>query len=121
MFKTRGGFTMKAAYRTLACIGLVFAMAVVVRAADEKKTLKGEIGCAKCVFKVEGVKTCTNAIKVKDGDKEVIYIIDDGGRKAKYHGKICTDGKKGSVTGVVSKKGEKLYIKPEKGGVKFED
>jgi hypothetical protein len=114
---------MKAAYKTLMCVALFFAVIMMARAQDEKKSKKltGEIGCAKCVFKVEGCKVCTNAIKVKDGDKEVIYIIDDGGRKAKYHGKICTEAKKGSVTGVITKKGDKQYIKPDKGGVKLED
>jgi hypothetical protein len=118
---------MKAAFKTLMCAAIVFAVVIVAQAADDKsdskksKKLTGELGCAKCVFKVEGCKVCTNAIKVKDGDKEVIYIIDDGGRKAKYHGKICTEAKKGSVTGVITKKGEKNYIKPEKDGVKFED
>ena len=111
---------MKAAFRTLACVGLVFAMAVVVRAADEKKTLKGEIGCAKCVFKVEGCKVCTNAIKVKEDGKDVIYYLKDNAKKEKYHGKFCTAPKKGSVTGVVSTKDDKKYITPAKDGVKFD-
>ncbi len=113
---------MKAALRTLVCLAMVLAIGMVVQAGEKKtKTLKGELGCAKCVFKVEGIKACTNAIKVKDGDKEVIYIIDDGGRKAKYHGKICTSGKNGSVKGVVSKKGDQMHIKPVKDGVKLDD
>jgi hypothetical protein len=117
---------MKAAFKTLLCLAIVFATVMVVRAEDEKKdskkvTLKGDLGCAKCVFKVEGVTKCTNAIQVKKGDKEVIYILSDKGAKEKYHKGICTETKKGSVTGVVSKKGDKHYIKPEKGGVKFED
>jgi hypothetical protein len=115
---------MKAAYKTLLCVGLVFAITLVVRAADEKKTLKGEIGCPKCVFKLDKKITkgkCANAIKVKDGDKEVIYIFDDKGAKESYHKSICTESKKGSVTGVVTKKGDQYYIKPDKDSVKFED
>jgi hypothetical protein len=112
---------MKAAFRMLGCLVMVLAITLVAQAGEKKtKTLEGEIGCAKCVFMVEGCKVCTNAIKVKEGDKQVIYIIDDGGKKAKYHGKICRESKKGSVTGVVSKKGEKMYIKPSKDGVKFD-
>lgn len=124
---------MKAAFKMLLSVAVVFATVLVVQAEDkdEKKkddkkpvTLKGELGCAKCVFKVKGCKVCTNAIKVKEGDKEVVYVIDDGGRKAKYHGKICTEGKKGSVTGVVTQKPKDEKpgkIKPTKDGVKFED
>jgi hypothetical protein len=114
---------MKAAFRTLMALAIVFAAIAVARAEDDKdgkKTLKGEMGCAKCVFKV--VKgACKNAIKVKEGDKEVIYILDDKGAKEKYHKKICTDTAKGTVTGTVSKKDGKNYIKPDKGGVKIED
>jgi hypothetical protein len=117
---------MKAAFKTLLCLGIVFAAVAVATAAeddkkDEVKTLKGELGCGKCVFKLEGVTKCTNAIKVKEGDKELVYILDDKGAKEKYHAKICTESAKGSVKGKVSKKGEKLYIKPEKDGVKYED
>jgi hypothetical protein len=117
---------MKAAFKTLLCLSVVFAAALVVNAEEGKEkaktvTLKGDLGCAKCVFKVEGCKVCTNAIQVKEDGKEVVYIIDDGGKKQKYHKDICTGKKKGSVTGTVSKKDGKLYIKPEKGGVKLED
>jgi hypothetical protein len=121
---------MKAAFTALLALAMLVAVGVVAQAEDKDKDtkadkkvveLKGDLGCAKCVFKVKGCKVCTNAIKVEKDGKEVIYIIDDGGRKAKYHGKICTSEKKGSVKGVVTKKGEKYYIKPEKDGVKFED
>jgi hypothetical protein len=115
---------MKAAFKTLLCMAIVFAVVITARAeddkkADEAKTLKGEIGCPKCVFKIE--KSCGNAIKVKDGDKEIIYVFQDKRNKEKYHSKICTESLKGSVKGVVSKKGDKNFIKPEKDSVKFED
>jgi hypothetical protein len=114
---------MKAAFKTLLCLGIVTA-AVATAAEDDKgevKTLKGELGCAKCVFKVEGVTKCTNAIKVKDGDKEVTYILDDKGTKEPYHKKICTESAKGSVKGKVFKKGDTMMVKPEKDGVKYDD
>lgn len=114
---------MKAAFKTLLGLAIIFAVVVVARAEDDKKdakksgettTLKGELGCAKCVFKVEGVKACKNAIKVGDD----IYIFDDKGAKEKYHKKICTSSAEGSVTGVVNK--AKKTIKPAKDGVKFD-
>jgi hypothetical protein len=115
---------MKAAFKTLLAVTMAMAVVVVVNAEDQKGksvTLKGELGCAKCVFEVQGIKKCTNAIKVKEKDSEVVYIIDDKGAKEKYHGKICKATKKGSVTGVVSTKGKQKHIKPDKDGVKFED
>lgn len=116
---------MKAAFKTLLCLGIVFAAVAVAAAQDDKKkdevkTLKGELGCGKCVFKVAKGK-CVNCIKVKDGDKEVIYFLDDKGAKEKYHAKICTDTAKGTVKGKVSKKDDKLIVKPEKDGVKYDD
>jgi hypothetical protein len=124
-----GGSTMKAASKFLLGLAVVFAVTVLTtaRAEEEKKkeakavTLKGDLGCAKCVFKVEGIKACTNAIKTKVDGKEVVYILIDKGKKEKYHGKICTDSAPGSVTGVTSKKGDKYYIKPKgKDAVKFD-
>jgi hypothetical protein len=119
---------MKAAQKMLLGLALVFAIALFVRAADEKKTLKGEIGCPKCLADFKKLvdpkyvpKKCGNAIKVKEGDKEVVYIFIDKGGSEKYHGAICKEAKKGSVTGVVSKKGDQYFIKPDKGGVKIED
>ena len=101
-------------------VALVFAGAL---RAEEKKevTLKGEILCAKCELKE--TKECTTAIQVKEGGKDVIYIIDDNGAKEKYHGKICKTKKKGSVKGTVTEKpkGDKPgKIKPEKDGVKLD-
>ena len=119
---------MKTAFKTLMCLAVVFAATAVLtaRAEDEKKkdevkTLKGELGCPKCVFKLEGFKKCGNAIKVKQDDKDVYYIFDDEGGKEPYHKKICTETAKGEVKGKVTKKDDKLYIKPEKDSVKYDD
>jgi hypothetical protein len=112
--------------------GLVLAIAGSVALAEDKKeekpkevTLKGTIGCGKCAFKMDKKITggkCINAIEVvsKKGDKEVktIYVFIDGGDDEKYH--KCTTKAKGSVTGVVSKKGDQMYITPSKDGVKFD-
>jgi len=117
---------MRNAFKSLAALTVVLAVVVLARAEEDKKptkaeTLKGELGCAKCVFKVDGIKKCTNAIKVTKDGKDTVYIIDDKGKGEKYHGKICTEGQKGSVTGVVSKKGDQMMIKPSKDGVKLDE
>jgi hypothetical protein len=95
---------------------LSLAVAVVLVAgfagAAEKKevTLKGDLACAKCELKVEGVKKCTNAFVVKDGAKEVVYfVIDD--KKVVDHEDLCGGGRKAAtVTGVVSEKEGQKYL-----------
>lgn len=112
---------MKAAFKTLLGLAMVFALVVVARAEEKKAkkvTLKGFIQCTKCSLKE--TDECGNAIVVKEDGKDVTYYFDDDGKGEKYHKKFCTSGKKkGSVTGVVSKKDGKNYIKPDKNGVKF--
>lgn len=115
---------MQATLKSILGLTIVLAVVLAVGAAEDKKeapkevTLKGELGCPKCGFSI--AKKCGNAIKVKEGEKEVIYTLIDEGAKAPYHGDICTEIKKGSVKGVVSKKGTDLFIKPSKDGVKFD-
>jgi len=114
---------MKITTVVLASLALAFALVLNTSAQEKKKeakatTLKGEIGCLKCGFSV--AEKCSNGIKVKEGDKETIYAFEDEGAKAPYHKEICQETKKGSVTGVVVKKGDKATIKPSKDGVKFE-
>ena len=114
---------MKAACNLLLGLVVVFTLVVLARAEDKEKdkkvTLKGEITCSKCGLKE--TEKCGNAIKVKEGDKDVVYYFKDKGRGEKYHKEICTSSKKGSVKGVVSEKGGKKYITPDKGSVKYED
>jgi len=95
----------------------VFALSAVARAADAGKevTLKGTITCAKCDLGV--ADKCATVIKVKEGDKDVVYYLDDTSGK-KNHGKICKTPTQGSVTGTVSEKGDKKVITASK--VSFE-
>jgi hypothetical protein len=93
---------------------LAVALAVVASAlAQEGKevTLKGTITCAKCDLKKQ--KTCHTVIKVKEGDKEVIYYFDKDANK-KNHSQICTEAKEGEVKGSVSKDGDKNMVKVTK-------
>jgi hypothetical protein len=93
----------------------VFGLFVVAARAEEKKevTLKGEICCAKCELKE--AKKCTTVIVVKQGDKEVTYFFQDNGNKETYHEEVCGGGRKeGTVTGTVSEKDGKKWIKPSK-------
>jgi hypothetical protein len=99
-------------------LGLVmlFVLALGVRADDKEVTLKGTITCAKCDLKV--AKSCATVIKVEeDGKDAVVYYFDKVSGK-ENHKKICTEAKKGSVTGTVSEKDGKKWITVTK--VEFE-
>jgi hypothetical protein len=77
--------------------------------AEDKKAVKltGEIKCGKCHLKKD--KDCATVIVVKKGDKETVYYFDAASHK-KYHKQICTEEKEGTVTGTISKKGDKNII-----------
>jgi hypothetical protein len=85
----------------------VVAFVATAQARDDNKTLKGTITCAKCDLGKES--KCMTVIKVKEGDKDVVYYFDDAGHK-KYHGKICQTPTEGTVTGKVSEKGGKHVV-----------
>jgi hypothetical protein len=80
---------------------------------DKEKKLTGTITCAKCDLKLIKGK-CHTVIKVKDD----VYWFDDASHK-KNHKEICTTPKEGSVTGTVSEKDGKKYVKVSK--VEFKD
>jgi hypothetical protein len=82
-------------------------------AQDKEVTLKGTILCAKCALKE--AKTCTTAIVVKEGEKEVTYYFKDKGNKEDYHEEVCGGARKeGTVIGTISEKDGKKWITPKK-------
>ncbi len=109
---------MRAALSVALALTLALVVSARVSAADKEVTLKGTILCAKC--KLHETDDCTNAIQVKEDGKDVVYYFDDKGKKESYHKKICQKTAEGSVTGTVSEKDGKKYIKPAKNGVKFD-
>ena len=109
---------MRAALSVVLGLAVALVVAAHVSAADKEVTLKGTILCAKCELKE--TEKCTNAIRVKEDGKEVVYYFDDKGNKESYHKKICQKTAEGSVTGTVSEKDGKKYIKPDKDGIKFD-
>lgn len=98
-------------------LGLALVFVAGVLAADEV-LLKGSITCAKCDLKVKDQKKCATVIKVKDGDKDVVYYFDADSHK-KNHSQICTTPKEGSVKGEVSEKDGKKMVKVSK--IEFKD
>ena len=93
-------------------LGLILGLAGLVTAEEkEAKTLEGTVCCAKCELKK--ADKCHTVIKVKEGDKEVVYWFDADSSK-KNHKEICTEAKEGKVTGTIGKDGDKMTIKVTK-------
>ncbi len=107
---------MKLIWNLGVSLALLAVVAVSVRAAEDKEvTLKGKISCAKCELKLKGVKKCQTVIQVQEDGKEVTYFFLDRGNKETWHEEVCGGGKKeGTVTGTVSEKDGKKWIKPSK-------
>lgn len=84
--------------------------------ADKEVTLTGAMVCAKCGLKEPGVKKCTNALQVKDGDMTVTYFLDDKGNGEPYHEGLCGGGTKAGakVTGTTSEKDGRRWVKATK-------
>ncbi|HET6575974.1 MAG TPA: DUF6370 family protein [Fimbriiglobus sp.] len=82
--------------------------------------LTGTLVCARCQLKLDGVKKCTNALQVKEGDKTVTYLLDDKGMKEEYHEGVCGGGETKNVTvvGKLTEKDGKKWVKPTKVVVK---
>jgi hypothetical protein len=100
------------------CVSLTLLAILAVSAgaaADKEVTLKGKISCAKCELKLKGIRKCQTVIQVQEDGKEVTYFFLDRGNKEEYHEAVCGGGKKeGTVTGTVSEKDGKKWIKPSK-------
>jgi hypothetical protein len=69
-------------------------------AADDVVTIKGSSECAKCTLKK--ADSCNNAVKVKEGDKEVIYfMVKNDVHKANHKKFFCKGGHNVTVKGTV--------------------
>ena len=95
----------------LFAIPLLFAFCAAFSVGAEEVTLKGKITCAKCDLGV--ADKCATVVVVKENDKDVVYYFDADSHK-KDHKDTCKAAKEGSVTGEVSKDGDKHIIKVSK-------
>ena len=101
------------AWSMLAGVALVLALVVGLQADDKGKevTVKGTITCAKCDLKQ--ADKCATVVTTKKDGKDMVYYFDEASAK-KNHAAICKTPKKGTVTGTVSKEGDKNVIKVSK-------
>ncbi len=101
-------------------IGIAALSFGMVSMAEEKKAetkkLEGKLTCTKCAL--QETDKCGHALKVKEGDKEVIYYLDDKGGAEKYHGKVCKEDKDATVEGKVVVKNKKNHIEKPKVEIK---
>ena len=80
--------------------GVAFSLALSVAFADEKEqSIKGEGMCAKCELKE--TKTCQNVIKVKKGDKSIVYYLEQNDVSKGFHKNLCSSTAKVSAMGTV--------------------
>ena len=91
-------------------IAMVLVIPSTVQAAKEV-TLTGKVTCAKCELKIE--KECATVIVVNESGKDAVYYFDQKSHKAN-HDAICQVAKQGTVTGTLSEKDGKKYIKVTK-------
>jgi hypothetical protein len=105
---------MRTLLSCLLAVGVLGVLSVGLRAQDKKEvTLKGEIACAKC--SLHQSDKCGTAIVVKENGKDVTYIFQDKGMQEPYYEGLCGGDKKpATVTGVVTEKDGKKYLKPSK-------
>ena len=101
---------MREAVSAAIALFLVFAGSAAVAAADDTVTLNGDIVCAKCTLKAEGVDKCQNVLLVKNGaGKEAQYWLARN-EVAEAFGEVCREKKPVTVTGTVEEKGGKKWI-----------
>jgi hypothetical protein len=112
---------MKMVVKAALSLAVVLGFLALAQAEDKKEvTLKGTMVCGKCTLKI--CPKCTNVLQVEEGGKTVNYFIEDKGAKAPYHKAVCPKGakQKAEITGTVTTKDGKKWIKPSEGGVKVE-
>jgi hypothetical protein len=95
---------------TITAMGL----AAVTFAADKakEKTIKGEAMCAKC--ELGETPSCQNAIRVKEGDKTVMYYLEQNDVSKAFHDNVCSSTKKVVATGTVKEVGGKQQFTASK-------
>jgi hypothetical protein len=78
-------------------------------AAEKEVTLKGEGKCGKCALKE--AKDCTNIIEVKEGDKKVVYWLEQNDVSKAFHKNVCSATVKMTAVGKASEKdGKKILV-----------
>jgi len=93
-----------------AAVLLALACCAVAEAADVSVTLEGNIACAKCTLKVEGVDQCQSVLLVKNETGEDAQYWLAPNAVAEAFGDVCTAVKLVTVTGSIEEKDGRKWI-----------
>ena len=78
-------------------------------AAEETITIEGDMICARCTLKEEGLTACQNVVAVKaDGGVKHYYMVKNDADHE--FGEVCMESKPVRVTGTVAEKDGKMWI-----------
>lgn len=75
--------------------------------AGEEVTKEGTMSCGKCYLKV--AEKCSDTLKVKEGEEEVLYWLEEDG-KQKTSAHKCSGTKPQKVTGTIEERDDKKFI-----------
>src|SRR4051812_12297510 len=79
------------------------------KAKGKEVTLKGDLGCGKCSFKIG--KACENVLKVKEGGKDVMYHLAKNAVSEAKHDDICGSAiKPATVKGTLADDGKTKLV-----------
>ena len=91
--------------RLMTCIAMLVMVAGLALAQDKKdkdtkkdKVVDGSVCCAKCELKISGQTKCATVVKVKEGNKDVIYYFDADSNTKFPHKDYCQGTKDAKVT-----------------------
>lgn len=97
--------------RLLSVFAAVVVSAAFAFAAEKEKeiTITGMGQCAKC--SLNQTESCQNAVVVKEGGKDVTYLLAENDVSKKIHDELCDSAKEIRVIGVVKdNKGQKEIV-----------
>jgi len=101
---------MRTIVSAAAAVLLALACCAVAGAADVSVTLEGNIVCAKCTLKVEGVDKCQTVLLVKNAAGADVQYWLARNAVAETYGEVCTDIKPVTVTGSIEEKDGRKWI-----------
>jgi hypothetical protein len=105
-------FLSLSASAAVLALSFTAALAADKKEAAKEETIKGTVKCAKC--SLHEAEKCQPTVVVKDGDKEVKYLV-TGKEQAALHKEICKADKENvTVTGTVTEKDGKKFIAASK-------
>lgn len=101
---------MKALVLSGIIIAMSFAGGAALAEQDEAVTLSGEMMCAKCTLKVEGVTKCQDVLVTKgeDGEKTHYYVVKN--EVAEKAGHTCASKRPVTATGTIAEQDGRIWL-----------